>query len=279
MKLLAIGNSFSANATRFLPDLVKSAGGCRLVFGHACIGGCPLEKHYKLAMKHEHNSTDPEGIPYWHKGERIGLKELLAAEKWQVVTIQQYSLHSFLIETYRPWAKRLCAYIRKHAPQAEIVFHQTWAYRADDTSIFHDGFTPAKMYRGLTDAYRTIAAEVGIQRILPVGLAFQLAGAAPQWRFTPDRRFNSKTAVFPQLPREKHSLHAGYGWGEQDGVKHLWYDSHHAGMAGEYLGACVWFQCLFGRDVRPVTFKPDALTVKDAAFLRRIAHAAALVTT
>ena len=43
VKLLAIGNSFSGDATAYLRDLVQ-AGGHTLVFGHASIGGCPLDR-------------------------------------------------------------------------------------------------------------------------------------------------------------------------------------------------------------------------------------------
>ena len=274
MKVLAIGNSFSGNASRFLKEIVNSAGGCRLDFGHACIGGCSLERHYKLAMKHERYPLNPEGLPYMHKNKKMGLKGMLTAEKWQYVTIQQYSMHSFMIETYRPWAERLCTYIRKYAPQAEIVFHQTWAYRSDDKGIYNKEFTPKKMYRELTGAYHTIALELGIRRIIPVGDAFQLATEAPAWKFISDRKFDYKNPVFPKFPKEKHSLHVGYRWGEQDGVKVLWFDSHHANIAGEFLGGCVWFEFFFGKDVRKIKFKPEQITRKDAIFLKAIAHAA-----
>ncbi len=274
MRILAVGNSFSGNTTRFLKDIVKSSGGCSLVFGHASIGGCPLEKHYKLAMKHERDPRNPEGMPYTHKNRKMGLKEMLVAEKWQYVTIQQYSMHSFRIETYRPWAKRLYNYIKKYAPQAEIVFHQTWAYRADDKGIYNKAFTPKKMYRDLTEAYHVIASELGIKRIIPVGDAFQQATDSPEWKFMPDCKFDSKKPVFPNLPEELHSLHAGYGWGEKNGVKMLGFDSHHANIAGEFLGGCVWFEFFFGKDVRKIKFKPEQISRKDAEFLKVIAHTA-----
>ncbi len=275
MRILAVGNSFSANATRFLKEIVESAGDCRLEFGHACIGGCPLEKHYKLAVKHERSPGNPEGKPYWHGGKRMSLKAMLRMEKWDYVTIQQYSMFSFQIGTYRPWGARLCGYIRKYAPQAEIVFHQTWAYREDDFYIFNRKFTPEKMYRGLSHAYKTIAAELGIKRIIPVGDAFHLATTSPRWKFIPDSKFASCNPGFPNLPKEKHSLHAGYFWRDQDGVKLLGYDSHHANVAGEFLGGCVWFEFFFGMDCRRIKFRPEQISAKDAEFLKSVAHKAA----
>ncbi len=271
MKILAVGNSFSGNSTKFLNEIVRSTRG-KLVFGHACIGGCPLETHYKLAMKHEQNLRDTEGKPYRHNGKKMGLKEMLKGEKWDYVTIQQYSMHSFLIDTYRPWGRRLCNYIKEYAPYAEIVFHQTWAYRSDDKSIFKKDFTPDKMYRDLKNAYAKIASELRIRRIIPVGDAFQLAAKSPKWKFVPDREFNFKKAVFPNLPKDRNSLHAGYYWRDDKGVKVLEYDSHHANIAGEFLGGCVWLEFFYGKDVRKMKFKPAQITRKDADFLKAIAH-------
>lgn len=274
MKILAIGNSFSANATQFLKEIVKNRKGHRLVFGHACIGGCPLEKHYRLAMKHERNPRNSEGRPYWHKGRKRSLRQMLLAEKWQYVTIQQYSMHSFRIGTYRPWAAKLCRYIRKYAPQAKIIFHQTWAYRQDDKSIFRRGFTPKRMHDGLVKAYGRIAEEVGIGRIIPVGEAFRLATMSRAWRFKRDPKFNYRHPVYPKQPRETHSLHAGFFWREKDGQKEFRFDSHHANDAGKYLGGCVWFEFFFGVDARKIRFRPRQISARDAKFLKSSAHAA-----
>ncbi len=274
MKILAVGNSFSGNSTKFLGEIVKSAGGCRLVFGHACIGGCPMEKHYRLAMKHERNPSTPEGKPYWHNGKKMSLKAMLKMEKWDYVTIQQYSMYSFQINTYRPSGKRLYNYIKKYAPQAEIVFHQTWAYREDDRELFNKKFTPEKMYRDLTHAYKTIAKELGIKRIIPVGDAFHLATNSPKWKFIPDTKFFSNNPGFPALPKDKHSIHGGYHWRDKDGVKVLGYDSHHANIAGEFMGGCVWLEFFFGKDCRKIKFRPKQVPPGDAEFLKKIAHEA-----
>ena len=272
MKILAIGNSFSANATRFLGDIAHSAGDCQLTFAHACIGGCPLEKHYNLALRHEGNPSDAEGMPYTLGQERMGLKEMLSAEKWHYVTIQQYSMHSFKIDTYRPFAKLLCDYIHTYASQAEIVFHQTWAYRLDDKDTFVNGYAQEKMYQDLATAYQMIASEIGIKRIIPVGDAFQLVSESPEWRFTPDKEFNYSAPHYPDVPREVHSLHVGYGWRGEGTEKTFFVDTHHANSAGEYLGGCVWFEFFFGRDARAVRFKPPQLSGEDAEFLKEIAH-------
>jgi len=267
IRLLAIGNSFSGNASKYLKDIVKDSGNCELVFAHASIGGCPMEKHWNLAQKYEANPDDPEGKPYTFNGKKASLKEILQGGKWQYVSIQQFSMFSYKIDTYRPYAKNLYDYIKKYAPDAEVIIHQTWAYRADDKQLFKDGFTSVKMYQQLTDAYTTIAKELGC-RIIPVGAAFQLAYESPEWQFKHDDSFDYKNAKPPELPKEVHSLNAGYSWKD----KKLNFDSHHANSAGEYLGGCVWFEFFFKEDVRKIKFKPQKMSDEDATFLRDIAH-------
>ncbi len=267
IKLFAIGNSFSANATKYLKDIVKDSGNCELIFAHAMIGGCPLEKHWNLAQKNEANPEDPEGKPYILNGKKASLKEMLMTEKWQYVTIQQYSMHSYKIDTYRPHAKNLYDYIKKYAPDAEIVIHQTWAYRADDKQLFKDGFDSVKMYQQLTNAYYTIAKELGC-KVIPVGTAFQLACESPEWQFKCDESFDCKNPKSPALPKELHSLHSGYSWKN----KKFGFDTHHANFAGEYLGGCVWFEFFFKEDVRKIKFKPQKMLDEDAVLLRDFAH-------
>src|SRR4051812_50156779 len=44
VKLLAVGNSFSGNATHYLKDIVAASGN-QITFGHASIGGGALPRH------------------------------------------------------------------------------------------------------------------------------------------------------------------------------------------------------------------------------------------
>jgi hypothetical protein len=274
VRLLAIGNSFSGDATRHLPGLVKAAGHT-LVFGHASIGGCPLAKHWALAEAHEKDPADAKGKPYTYNGNKVSLKELLTAQKWQYVTIQQFSGDSYKIDTYRPHAKNLYDYIKKHAPQAEVLVHQTWAYREDDP-IFQSGkFTQQQMFDGLRAAYQTIASELKC-RIIPVGTAMQRVRHTPEWKFVyPDPKFDYAGAKSPALPSQEHSLNVGWRWSNPaDGQPKLSLDAHHASLAGQYLGAAVWFEFLYGQSVVDNTYVPAGLQEADAAFLRKMAHEA-----
>ena len=49
-------------------------------------------------------------------------------------------------------------------------------------------------------------------------------------------------------------------------------DGHHANTAGEYLGACVWFEVLFGESVVGNAFVTPGLDKTYARFLQETAH-------
>jgi hypothetical protein len=263
VKLLTVGNSFSRDATLYLSEVHDSI----------VVGGASLELHATKAQKFEADATDPEAL---YKGGK-SLKAHLLADNWDVVTIQQASIKSHDVDTYRPFARYLYDYIKKHASEARIVFHQTWAYRVDDPR-FSPGnkkagepLTQQAMYEGLKVAYETMAKELGIG-IIPTGDAFYLADTDKTWGYRKDETFDAKTAKAPALPDQTHSLHVGQVWKKgKDGKLTLGMDGHHASTAGQYLGACVFYETLFGGVVE-VAYAPKGLKAEDAAFLRKIAQ-------
>ena len=255
IKVLGIGNSFTVNAFALLEPMGTSSKKCRLTLGRATIGGCPMEKHMRLAKLHDAEPDNPEGKPYAlsvtdkqgkRTRNRVGLREMLASDTWDIVTIQQLSAQSPDIANYRPYAKELYDYIKKYAPQAEVVLHQTWAYRTDGDfdRVFRNkpGYGQKEMYRDLNEAYNTIAKELGV-RLIPVGAAFQLAREVRP--YIPDETTDRNTLTPPNLPDDRNSLCAGYRWKKSDPPK-LSCDTHHAGIQGEYLAAAVWFEFLTG---------------------------------
>lgn len=271
VRLLTIGNSFSANATHYLGDLAK-AGGHTLVHQPLVIGGASFQVHAEKAQKHEADPKDQAGL--YTSGR--GLKENLELQKWDYVTIQQASIKSHDFATYQPYAAWLRDYITKYAPQARLLIHETWEYRKDDPRFTKPGDLKSQdeMYNGLRAAYDKLAAEFNA-RIIPTGDAFHLADTDPAWAYKTDTSFDPKAARQPALPDQTHSIHVGWQWKKQkDGKTTLTMDGHHASMLGEYLGACVWYEVLFGESPVGNTFSPKGLDPKDAAFLQETAHRA-----
>src|SRR4051794_6730007 len=61
VKLLTIGNSFSGNATAFLPE-ISAAGGKKFQIFRVGLPGCPLERHAQLLQAAQEGK--PEGNAY-----------------------------------------------------------------------------------------------------------------------------------------------------------------------------------------------------------------------
>src|SRR5882672_679257 len=210
VRLLTIGNSFSGNATHFRGDVAK-AGGNVLVHTSMSIGGAAMEVHWTHIQANEKNPEDPAGL-YGTKA----LNKTLSTDDWDYVTIQQASIKSHDVDSYRPFAAQLQEYVKKLAPKAELLIHQTWAYRRDDPRFAPktpkvEPSTSEVMYTMLSAAYITIAKELGVRR-LPVGDAFHLADTDPNWGYKVDDKFERAKAMPPALPDQTHSLHAGWRW-------------------------------------------------------------------
>jgi hypothetical protein len=268
LRLFLIGNSFSQNATRYLPQMATE-GGHPLVIQRAELGGCSLQRHWDHAAAYEADSLAPKGKPYKGKS----LKELLSEGKWDIVTLQQYSMLSADPTTYEPYASKLHAYIKALQPQAKIVFHQTWAYRSDA-----DGFgqtapktfaaSEREMWEKSRAAYHTIAKKLNVP-VIPVGDAFWKNSTDPRWGYQPDPKFDARAPQYPALPNQTHSLHVGYRWTND---KKLGFDSHHANEAGCYLGGLVWYGFLFGESPQKVSFAPKEVPSDFAAHLKQVAN-------
>jgi hypothetical protein len=268
VKLLTIGNSFAQNALKYLDQIVKGQGR-KIIIGRANLGGCPLDRHW--------NNAEKDLKEYKYKGKKLTLTEMLQAEKWDIVTIQQVSHKSFKRETFEPYAANLIALIKKYAPQAEIVIHQTWAYRAD-----HNWFTKKdatltqqKMYDGALANYLWLADKYKL-RVFPSGAAIQLCREIQPVKFTfPDPKFDYKNAEKPALPNQDGSLIVGLSWRKNKAGK--WYmgnDAIHANPRAEYMIGCAWYEMIYGDNAENVKFVPKGIDEKDAEFLRKTAHQA-----
>ncbi len=268
LRLFLIGNSFSQNAAKYLPQLAQE-GNHPLIIGRAEIGGCSLQKHWELAELAETDRANPQGRPYKDKS----LRMLLSEGKWDVVTIQQNSMNSADVNTYRPYARKLYDFIKSLQPNAKVVFHQTWTYRVDskDFSQIADGVfarNADEMWKKSRAAYHTVAKELGIS-IMPVGDAMQKVAKSKKWGYRVDSKFDFANPVYPNLPNQKNSLHAGYYW---DASKKLGFDSHHASNAGCFLGSLVWYRFLFGESPEHLQFIPKDVPEEFGNQLKKVAN-------
>ncbi len=266
LRLFVIGNSFSQNATHYLPAIAQE-GGHELILKKAQAGGCFLERHWNALAAALADPRDPAGQLYGGHT----LPELLGDERWDVITLQQVSWLSGDPSSYHPFFDDLSAYLRRVQPQAEQVVHQIWAYRVDadrygQVAPGRNAANQAEMWKATRAAYRDVARQFGL-RLLPVGDAFQAVHEDPVWGYQPDPTIAEQTYVEPAVPAQPHSLHVGYRWKDGKFGK----DANHANVAGEYLGALVWYGVLFGESPTEVRFVPPGLEADFAAHLRQVA--------
>lgn len=172
MNVLAIGNSFSQDATRYLHQ-IAAADNFDLTVVNLYIGGCSLSQHYKNML------DDRKAYSLEFAGETTGfyvsIKDALLSRDWDYITLQQVSSESVNYDTYQPYLDELSAYIKKYAPKSKQVIHETWAYeqgscRLCDELEYKD---QADMYKDIKAAYAEAAKAIGTDLIIPSGTLFQ----------------------------------------------------------------------------------------------------------
>ena len=273
LNVLTIGNSFTESLKAFFPDVTASVPGCELHLEGANHGGCELERHWKYI-----SCEESDGVFSMYQDRRWKLREILAREKWDIVSIQQASHYSWRPETYQPYAKNIVEYVRKYAPDAEIVIQQTWAYRADDPRIMPGGaweIDQTEMYRRLTNAYLALSKELGL-RIIPTGKAVQITRQHEANPFVPYSQEQFESLRWPDLPSQAGDVVGAMRWKKdvETGRMKIVRDTIHLNIRGQFLQACVWFAFLFGRSTSEITLRPDTLADDDIESLKAAAQEA-----
>lgn len=224
IKILAIGNSFSRDATCFLHQIADAAGVDTKVV-NLYIGGCPLERHWRnIEKKEERYQYQINGI----QTERyMTIDEALEEEDWDYIVTQQASHDSGWRDTYEPFLGLMAEYIRKKVPGATFMMHETWAYEIDSD---HGNFVrynrnQQEMYERLNTCYKEMAEKYGMP-LIPCGDVIQEV---------------RKLEPF-YVPGGGLSLC-------RDGFHMSW-------IYGRYLLACVWAKKILGVTLQGNAFVP-----------------------
>lgn len=229
LRILAIGNSFSQDAVKHLYKIAEDpAVGVELSVGNLVIGGCPLERHANNIRDNIRGytyETFKKVNGEFKENSRSGwsIKAALFAEDWDIISIQQVSGLSGMIDTYNEDLDYIVEYLRTNKPDAEIVWHMTWAYaqsssHGDFSKYNKDQMT---MYNKIVEcAKKRILPFPEISRVTPSGTAIQ----------------NLRTSfIGDTLNRD------GY---------HLKYN------IGRYTAGMTWLKCLTGWDIDDVEYTP-----------------------
>ena len=216
MQILAIGNSFSQDASRYLHQIAR-ADGVELNIANLYIGGCSLERHYRNMLA-DNKAYELQYNGQW-TGFFVSLKEALLNRTWDAVTIQQASHFSWDKETYDPYARELLAYIKTCLPKVPVFFHETWGYEDGSARLANLGYeTCEAMFADVIHAYHAVHEEIGTAGIIPSGelLLALLKGG------------------IPTIHRDTFHLSLGLG---------------------RYAAGLLWYHVLTGRDVAENAFR------------------------
>lgn len=240
VRVLAIGNSFSANAIEQNLNELALADGRQCEVGNLMIGGCSLERHVQNirsdAKEYSYLRRDVTGKTTSRAN--VSISEALGELDWDVISVQQVSQLAGVYTSYDPWLPELLAYVKERCPQAKIVFHQTWAYTPDSN---HAGFAnynrdQQTMYEAVVNTVRWAAERYGIDYVVPAGTAIQnLRGVLGEVLNT---------------------------------------DGFHLNPLGCYAVACTWYETIFGSDVTDNSYARSDLDPEQQRQARRAAHAA-----
>lgn len=164
LKILAIGNSFSVDATTYLHQF-SLYGKREIIIGNLHFGGCSFAQH--LAF------FDNDDSPYEYfkngalKKRECSLREALEDEDWDYITLQQNSGNSGVYETFSPGFdlyKKI-----KPLTKAQFVIHKTWSYASyyRDEQFRKYRFDQRQMEKSIDEAYLSFARELNIKKIIP----------------------------------------------------------------------------------------------------------------
>lgn len=242
LKILAIGNSFSEDATSYLED-IANCGGERCKVVNLYIGGCSLERHCRNTDE-DLREYDPQ-FKAKPTGEKVSVKDALLSDNWDIVTLQQVSGLAGVPETYHPYLEKLSAYVKGYRPNAKQYLHMTWAYEKDfvsDEYARHYNSNQKIMHECVVSAYEKARESMGdvCCGIIPAGKVIAKI---------------RKSELF-DIDRGGISIN-------RDGF-------HLSLIYGRFAAASAWYETLFGKSILDNPYLPPHIF--DDGFGEKIAY-------
>lgn len=247
--ILAIGNSFCYRLVQEVYGMAATAGK-DICITNLYEAGCYVQEHWEWlnndTPNYEYWITNSMGR--WMRTDITTIGAAIEYQDWDVITLQQHfdpartTSGEVALNSCTPYAKNLFDYLKANCPDAELYWHETWAYQANHGSI-GSVERQTTQYESILYASKAICQENDVPMI-PCGDAWQLARA-------------------------------------EVGDTLCLTDCYHDGDVGggQYLNACVWYETIFGESCVGSTYDPsmnDIYTL-DADFratLQAVAHEA-----
>lgn len=244
IKILAIGNSFSADAIEQELYGLFNAVGQKVIIGNMYIGGCSLQKHWEKATS--------DAAAYSYRKIVDGVKKTTADtklstalkdEEWDFISFQQGAGNHGVYETFEPELTQLINYCRNNASKKDfkVIYHVPWVAQADYTGPkfgIYD-YNQSKMYSMIVNATQRIASEHS-----DFTLVMNVMDAIE----------NGKTSFLGDtFCRDGWHLNKTYG---------------------RYTASCLWFEKIMGQSVVGNSYYPTSISAAVAEVCQHAAHEA-----
>ena len=254
MKAKSLNVFFVSNSTcyYFTDALYGMLSGAGYDYANLCLvysDGCSLEKHYNWWVNGEapysFYITNKDGR---NKVAKCSMENALQTYEWDVINFDN-NLRSFTscdVETSvanaEPYMKNMYTELKRRYPQAEFLWHETWACGVGytlgipcETQEFRD-----KIQVTMRGASKSMESTYGV-RIVPTGEAWAMVRDLPIIREPIQglgvNEFTLTTRISKDVIYDDYTHDGDIG-------------------GGQYLNACVWFEILTGLDCRVNSFRP-----------------------
>ena len=182
LKILAIGNSFSQDAMHMLYEIATKEGYTEVVLGNLYDGGCTLEEHAQYIAENQTAYTfQYNNSGAWDSRKAYTFLAGLQAEQWDIITLQQGSTKSGVVESYNEDIQTIVNYVNQNKtnPNAKMYWHMTWAYPQYSTQAAFSktyGSDQMTMYNMIVSCVKEkVVPNTSFVDVLPSGTAVQNA--------------------------------------------------------------------------------------------------------
>mgnify|MGYP002626724996 CR=1 FL=1 len=243
IRILAIGNSFSADAVEQELYPLFAAAGKKVVIGDLYVAGCPLEKHAGYA------DSDEAAYSYRKivdgkltKTASTKMSTGLSDEKWDLISLQEGGGHHGETAYMEPYLTSLIAHLRKNVPSARLIYHVPWAAQKgyDGVKFSYYDYDQMKMYSMICDATKWVLEQHKDDFALCIN--------------TFDAIQNGRTSFLGDTFNR---------------------DGYHLNMTyGRYTAGCIWYERITGESVVGNKYFPSTISENVALLCQTAAHEA-----
>lgn len=254
LHLLAIGNSFTANAFEYLAELMKDAGVEKFVLAYLYVGGTSLQYHYAQAnsnttpysyRKYTYDKAKSNSIVFEIK-ENTSFLEGIEDNVWDVITVQQVSQDSGDANQFAHLSPLMTRIQSLNSnPDTIYGYHMTWAYHKNSGHGSYGKYNNDQMtmYNAIISTTQSkVVANNNIDFVIPSGTAIQNA---------------RETRIGDDLLTIA--------------------DGYHLSRLGEYIAGLMWVKQITNYDINKITYAPVGVGVANyRAEVKRVVNDAYL---